>query len=177
MWNIRKTVKKGAYLYAVVPEHPKSIRCGYVLMHRVVMENHLGRILGDDEVVHHKDENKHNNEISNLEVQTNSAHASAHGRTKGRLRVELKCPACKRLFERWKNVAFGAQGKIFVACSPRCRGLFSRKMQLFGRTNEVEVAISENLVREYRYFRDNPEETDKKGSVETTRDSPEMVKI
>lgn len=141
------------------------------------MENHLGRILGDDEVVHHKDENKHNNEISNLEVQTKFDHASHHGIAKGRMKTVLKCPSCFTVFERWQNKTFTTKAKIFVACSRRCRGLFSRKMQLFGRTNEVEVAISENLVREYRYFRDNPEETDKKGSVETTRDSPEMVKI
>ena len=34
------------------------------------MENHLGRLLNSDEVVHHKDHNKFNNDISNLEVMT-----------------------------------------------------------------------------------------------------------
>lgn len=46
--------------------------------HRVVMEKHLGRRLGSDEVVHHKDEDKHNNHISNLEVMTRSEHAKLH---------------------------------------------------------------------------------------------------
>ena len=43
MWNIKKIVSKGDYLYALVPEHPKATKNGYVLLHRIVMENHLGR--------------------------------------------------------------------------------------------------------------------------------------
>ena len=60
MWDIRRIIKKGDYLYAVVPEHPKAIKFGYVLLHRVIMENYLGRLLEDDEVVHHCDFNKLN---------------------------------------------------------------------------------------------------------------------
>lgn len=55
MFTIRKEIKKGDYLYALVPDHPNATKNGYVLMHRVIMENHLGRLLGKDEVVHHKD--------------------------------------------------------------------------------------------------------------------------
>lgn len=32
------------------------------------MENHLGRLLNTNEVVHHKDKNKFNNDVKNLEV-------------------------------------------------------------------------------------------------------------
>lgn len=39
-----------------------------VKYHRYVMEKHLGRELLDTEVVHHKDNNKLNNDISNLEL-------------------------------------------------------------------------------------------------------------
>ena len=58
MWNIEKIVKKGDYLYAVVKEHPKATKHGYVLLHRVVMENHLNRLLNEDEVVHHRNKDK-----------------------------------------------------------------------------------------------------------------------
>ena len=58
MWTIRKVVSKGEYNYAVVPEHPNRTINNYVLEHRVIMENYLGRLLRDDEVIHHKNGNK-----------------------------------------------------------------------------------------------------------------------
>lgn len=51
MWNVKNIVSKGDYNYAVVPEHPNRTEHNYVLEHRVVMENYLGRILDDDEGV------------------------------------------------------------------------------------------------------------------------------
>lgn len=48
--------------------------------HRVVMERHLGRKLRRDEIVHHKDHNPKNNNISNLVVMTKKKHASYHGK-------------------------------------------------------------------------------------------------
>lgn len=159
MWNVRKLVKKGDYLYAVVPEHPRATKHGYVLAHRVVMENHLNRLLDANEVVHHKNHNRHDNRLENLEVATNSEHSRNHGFTRGQLRLVLKCPSCGKVFERRKGAAKN-QPKTFIACSSSCRGKFSRLIQLRGRTAEVEDAISGNIVREYRYFHDNPEETD-----------------
>lgn len=46
--------------------------------HRRVMEAHLGRKLTSDEVVHHIDENKHNNSLSNLQLVTRAEHARIH---------------------------------------------------------------------------------------------------
>lgn len=44
MWKIRKIIKKGDYEYALVPEHPNATKNGYVLHHRIVMENSIGRL-------------------------------------------------------------------------------------------------------------------------------------
>lgn len=49
-------------------------------VHRVLMEQFLGRKLTQNEVVHHIDENKHNNSLENLVVMTRSEHASHHRR-------------------------------------------------------------------------------------------------
>jgi len=46
--------------------------------HRHIMEVHLGRKLTRNEVVHHVDGNKHNNDISNLEVMQRSEHSRMH---------------------------------------------------------------------------------------------------
>lgn len=67
MWNIEKIVSKGDYNYAVVLGHPNSTKYNYVLEHRIVMENYLGRILDTNEVVHHIDGNKKNNSIENFQ--------------------------------------------------------------------------------------------------------------
>lgn len=47
-------------------------------LHRVIMEKKLGRQLSRDEVVHHKDECRSNNNESNLEVMTRAEHTSHH---------------------------------------------------------------------------------------------------
>ncbi|MCK9356968.1 MAG: HNH endonuclease [Dehalococcoidia bacterium] len=52
----------------------------YTLEHRIVAEMVLGRSLTDDEVVHHSDRNKHNNDPANLRVMTRSDHARLHAR-------------------------------------------------------------------------------------------------
>ena len=53
MWKIEKVISKGAYNYVVVKEHPRVTKHGYVLEHRIVVENYLGQLLNQDECVHH----------------------------------------------------------------------------------------------------------------------------
>ena len=156
LWNIEKVVKKGDYLYAVVKEHPRASKHGYVLFHRIIMENHLGRLLEGYEVVHHKDGNKKNNKLSNLELTTISAHCRKHGLNQGHMIAVLKCPSCKKIFERRKNQTHLNKGGVFTACSNKCRGSFSRSIQLYGKTQWVEDAVSGNIVRIEKRFPTTP---------------------
>jgi hypothetical protein len=77
--------KGGSYLshgyrFIYDPNHPLSNRQeGYVLEHRLVMEFLIGRLLTDDEVVHHRDAVRHNNLSCNLFLFPNhSAHTGFH---------------------------------------------------------------------------------------------------
>lgn len=151
-WNIRKVISKGDYLYALVPEHPNATKNGYVLMHRVVMENHLGRLLSANEVVHHKDHNKKNNSIENLEVMNAQEHSKFHGAEMTRAWVKLKCPQCGKIFERFKNNTHLQKPSKFGCsfCSPECRGKFTRRVQIHGLTAAMKDAISKNVVEEFR---------------------------
>ncbi len=160
MWNIEKIVSKGSYTYAVVTEHPKATVNGYVLEHRIIMENYLERLLDEEEVVHHCNGNRKDNDIENLELYINSEHVKLHSLMKGRLYVELECPNCYKHFHKPKNQSFIQKGCEYSCCSLKCRGQFSRSIQLHGRTYKVEKAISGNLVREYRKYHDNREEID-----------------
>ena len=46
--------------------------------HRHIMELHIGRKLLPTEIVHHKDGNARNNDLSNLEIMDHSKHISLH---------------------------------------------------------------------------------------------------
>lgn len=68
------------------PNHPNPSKCGiYVYEYRLIMEKKLKRYLKKNEVVHHKDGDHTNNHMDNLQVMTQSEHASIHGRRKKQL--------------------------------------------------------------------------------------------
>lgn len=79
-FRARKTAKKRGKQLRGVPTGKGN---SYVKengrhQHRLVMERHLKRKLRTDEVVHHIDGDKHNNDVSNLIVMTQGEHAKLH---------------------------------------------------------------------------------------------------
>jgi len=74
-WRGGRIIDEDGYILLKTPGHPNADRHNYVREHRLVMEKHLGRYLDPKEVVHHKDHNKQNNCIENLEIYpTNAKH-------------------------------------------------------------------------------------------------------
>lgn len=57
--------------------HPQR---GQLRRARVVMEQHLGRLLLTSEIVHHKDGNPANDDIDNLEIISKGEHTALHSR-------------------------------------------------------------------------------------------------
>ena len=66
------------YMLVYVPKHPKAHKDGYVLLHTVVMENHIGRYLADNEEVHHINHVRDDNRIANLMLMDKHEHKSMH---------------------------------------------------------------------------------------------------
>ena len=142
MFDILKEVKKGDYIYAVVPAHPKANKHGYVLMHRVVMENHLGRLLEPGEVIHHKDHNKHNNDISNLELMDSKAHNRMHSST-GKTMVTLACANCGKEFQREKRFVGKYRNQKNYFCSRKCNGEYQQKRNWNPKNSEqIQASIA-----------------------------------
>lgn len=147
----------------------------------LLWKNNIGRILNKNEVIHHKDGNKHNNSIENLENLDNRQHSSLHGKLHGRKWCILKCPNCGKIFDMPQNGTNFVKNKNkqnnFQCCSRSCGNLFSYKLRKQGLTHELESAISENIQCTFQKILENSEETvNQQGSVETIRTPPEMVK-
>ena len=129
LWKITSSCKGGGYVYCrTEPPHPRRNSKGLYPLHRVLMENKLGRQLGSDEVVHHEDENKNNNKISNLEVKTRSRHARDHARVTPL--IECVCEQCGKVFmlkPHRKRLRESQNKTGMLFCSRSCGGKFSSK--------------------------------------------------
>lgn len=149
MWEIKGTASIGPYNFAIVKNHPKATKHGYVLEHRVVMENHLGRMLDDNEIVHHINENGKDNRIENLEIMSREEHTRMHTIQRGKKCVTLCCPNCKVIFDREYRKTFLVKGGNASFCSHSCSGKFygSNKTQ-----KEINNAFSNNVIRVYKKY-------------------------
>lgn len=73
--NGKGRYKENGYILAKAPYHPNANSRGYVAVHRLIMENKLGRYLDKrTELVHHIDGNRENNAIDNLKLTTPQEH-------------------------------------------------------------------------------------------------------
>ena len=76
-WKGGRHVTDG-YAFVLQPDHPNAKSGGYILEHRLIMSNFLGRPLRKNEVVHHKNENGLDNRLCNLELMDASEHKRHH---------------------------------------------------------------------------------------------------
>ena len=105
----------GDYILVVAPEnYPyKKYRDRYCYEHILNYWLEYGEIPERNQI-HHKDENKHNNNPNNLESLSAYDHKYIHAKT-GVTMVILKCPSCGVIFERKKgNTHLTKSKKVFI---------------------------------------------------------------
>lgn len=88
-WSGGRKIRKDGYVLILVPDdHPHPSDCKksgtkFLLEHRWVMEQHLGRYLEPEEVVHHRDGNPLNNALDNLRLFASQQEHITVGHGKG----------------------------------------------------------------------------------------------
>lgn len=70
--------KEREYTFLYIPGHPLAGKRNYVPEHRLVMSEHIGRMLEPGEQVHHINGNKSDNRIENLSLLSKSEHMRLH---------------------------------------------------------------------------------------------------
>lgn len=101
------TVDPKGYILLRRPGHPMASAEGYVMEHRLVMAEHLGRMLSPGEVVHHKNGIKDDNRIANLELLEKRAHDGIR-----KPRYLATCPCCGHTFPAKGNVHDAGEGSL-----------------------------------------------------------------
>lgn len=114
-----KLHKTLGYEYFLDKNHPlASGAAGFVYYHRHLVSISIGRWLNKNEIVHHKDENKSNNNLSNLELTTLHEHMLIHGIGSEKLK-DIKCLNCATIFK--------PNNSSTKFCSRSCYSIYSIK--------------------------------------------------
>ena len=134
-FKLNKTL---GYMYCYNPNHSLANKAGIVYEHRYVMSNHLGRWITTEEVVHHKDGNKANNRIDNLELTNLRDHAILHALERGCTYTSVHCSYCKKVF----IIKGSKKAESRKFCSLSCDRLSKRKF-------DVQKDVLEDLLWQY----------------------------
>lgn len=84
-----KPMSKDGYIWIYVPEHPNADKKGMIAQHRYVMSEHLDRPLHATENVHHKNGQRNDNRVENLELWSKVQPAGQRVSDKIRWALEL----------------------------------------------------------------------------------------
>ena len=99
-------------------------------LHRLTIEEAIGRPLERSEIVHHRDGNKFNNDVSNLQIVTAKEHSQIHLQKHS---VSYLCAICGKPFE-----PHPTKRGIKKNCSRECFRIYQRTS--CGRYSKQQIA-------------------------------------
>jgi hypothetical protein len=127
-----KTLK---YFYFIDKEHPLASKGGKVYFHRHLASVKIGEWVDELLEVHHKDEDRTNNDFDNLAVLSSAEHQRIHHYKHGGFtKTDVVCLFCKKQFIAKSKIKF---------CSPSCSSSF---LQKGGMHNKISKELLKRLV-------------------------------
>ena len=137
-------MKNGDYNLVKAPKDFQGIkyRGKYCLEHHYVYCKEYHVVPKDNEVIHHIDGNKQNNNIKNLKLMTREEHVKIHHKKK--TYVKLKCVWCQKVFVREKRETHLSKHQQFTCCSRQCSAKAIHLKQK--NIEEFQKRIKENVV-------------------------------
>jgi len=127
---------------------PKRLTMSYARYLMCVKEK---RILSKDEQIDHKDSDKTNDCIENLQILSSQENNKKRVVDLGisLMMVELKCPVCNCLFSRGKNRIFLSKKGYYSTCSKKCKDdMNSIKSKM--TNEELKLIGISQIIRQYR---------------------------
>jgi hypothetical protein len=126
-------MRNGEYNLCIAPDdYPgRRYRGRYAYEHHVQWWKHTGQLVPEDCVIHHKNEDKRDNRVENLELTTRAEHTSSHRPVAEQ--VTLTCS--------WCGVAFADR-----ASNVRCKVRAGQTVFFCGRSHQVRH--QQKLIRE-----------------------------
>lgn len=144
-------MKNGPYELVVAPDdYPgKRYRGRYCYEHHLVWWRADNPLPEQDEMLHHKNDNKRDNRLLNLEMMKRGAHSRRHTKSRGQMMVRFRCPSCGIDFIRPKCKSQLSKGGKITFCSRQCTGKFG----FAGAPREkVDAAIRTNVLEIFRSY-------------------------
>ncbi len=79
-WKGGQFTDGDGYIRVLMPEHPRANNNGYVRRSHLVAEKILGRYLHPEEITHHENEIRDDDNPGNIKVTTQSKHRTLHNK-------------------------------------------------------------------------------------------------
>lgn len=116
---------------------------------RYLMSVKEKRILNPEEHVDHKDNNKLNDNINNLQILTLKENNIKESIRRGRKMVLLKCPSCGKEFIKRRNQTHLCKGGKYTGCSRKCSSKFGALLQHNPNNKKLLNSLKENVIKEF----------------------------
>lgn len=119
---------------------------------RYLMSVHEKRILNPEEHVDHKDNDKSNDDIANLQLLSLKENNAKEGKRRGKKMVTLQCPNCNKVFEREKRQTHLQKGGHYTGCCRKCSTTFGQLLFRYPNDLRIVKALNDNIISEYTKY-------------------------